>query len=341
MDTFHFMRPATHMPMARFDRSMLTRYGARRTWAQRLRMLILPLLALLPSLAMAQDAQRTQQAKELMERVGAPSQLAIDTFKSAGMLEVKAHALTDDERLKIDTALAALPPLHRRVLLDRLDHLAFVDGIPGEGTGLTSPGAHRGHYDITLRASIINESLSTFLTTKERRNFSSDKLGGTVRVHGTGTDALHYVLLHESTHVVDQTCRVTFSAHSKFVQGAWKGAHILDTPWSAGLLNETYFRAQKPMDIRKAADVYDALSNSPFVSLYATASSAEDFAELVAWNEVRHMHGNLVIELTDRHGAVLRRWKPLTFPGVMKRFEYVDEFLANPASVGSCAVYKT
>lgn len=84
--TFDCMRPAAHRLMPRFDRSMLTRYGARRPRAQRLRMLILPLLAVLPSLAMAQDAQRTQQARELMEKVGPPSQLAIDTFKSAGML---------------------------------------------------------------------------------------------------------------------------------------------------------------------------------------------------------------------------------------------------------------
>ncbi|HUA81832.1 MAG TPA: hypothetical protein VL997_15765 [Dyella sp.] len=319
--------------MARLDRYFRVRFL--------LCMQGLMLAAMLPSLAIAQDAQRDQQAAQLMEKVGAPSQLAINTFKDAGMLDIKAHTLTDEERQKIKAALAALPPLHRRVLLDRLDHLAFVDGIPGEGTGLTSPGAHHGHYDITLRASIITESLSTFLTTKERRDFSSDDSGITVTMKGLGTDALHYVLLHESTHVVDQTCRVTFTAHSKFVQGIWKEAHTLDAPWDASLLNETFFRTHKPLDIQKATAVYDVLSTGPFVSLYATASSAEDFAELVAWDEVRHRHGNLVIELTDRHGAVLKQWEPLTFPGVVKRFQYVDEFLANPASFESCAAYRS
>ncbi|RDS82275.1 hypothetical protein DWU98_09600 [Dyella monticola] len=299
------------------------------------------LSAALTSLAIAQDAQQDQQATRLMEKVGAPSQFVMNTFKSSGMLGVKPHTLTGEERQKIKAALAALPPLDRRVLLDRLDDLSFIDGIPGEGTGLTSPGAHHGHYNITLRASIIDESLSTFLTTKERRDFTSDDSGITVTVKGQGTDALHYVLLHESTHVVDQTCRVTFTAHSKFVEGIWKEAHTLDAPWNTGPLNETFFRTHKPLEIQKASAVYGALSNSPFVSLYATSASAEDFAELVAWDEVRHMNGHLVIELTDRHGAVLKQWQPLTFPGVVKRFEYVDEFLANPASFKACAAYKT
>jgi hypothetical protein len=124
------------------------------------------------------------------------------------------------------------------------------------------------------------------------------------------------------------------------VQGIWKDAHTLDAPWGRGPLNETYFRTHKPLDIQNAVAVYDALSSGPFVSLYATAASAEDFAELVAWDEVHHMNGNLVIELTDRHGAVLKQWEPLTFPGVAKRFEDVDDFLANPASFKSCAAYK-
>ena len=335
------------MPRVRLNHSTPARNGTTRVTARRFRAFVLLgmeallLGAALPSFAIAQDTQQDRQATQLMQKVGAPSKFVMDTFKSSGMLDVKPHTLTDEERQKIKAALAALPPLHRKVLLDRLDDLAFIDGIPGEGTGLTSPGKQHGHYNITLRASIINESLSTFLTTKERRDFSNDDSGITVTLKGQGTDALHYVLLHESTHVVDQTCRVTFTPHSKFVEGIWKEAHTMDAPWNVGPLNKTFFRTHKPLDIQQASAVYDALSNSPFVSLYATSASAEDFAELVAWDEVRHMHGNLVIELTDRHGTVLKQWEPLTFPGVVKRFEYVDQFLANPASYKACAAYKT
>src|SRR6185312_4148780 len=134
MTAFHFMG-TVYMPLVRLDRSTPARTGAKCLPTRHLCMLVLlwtgglMLGVVVPSLAVAQDVQRDRQATQLMEKVGAPSQLAIDTFKKAGMLDVKPHALTDEERRKIKAALAALPPLNRRVLVDRLDHLAFIDGI--------------------------------------------------------------------------------------------------------------------------------------------------------------------------------------------------------------------
>ena len=157
----------------------------------------------------------------LMERVGAPSPGAVAEFKSAGMEEVRAHALTAAERAKVESVLASLPELNRRVLEKRLHSLAFVDGIPGEGTGLTSPFGKTGRYDITLRASILEEPLTTFLTTKEQRVFREDGSGTAVTVAGTGTDAVTYVLLHESTHVTDFVCGITKQPQSGFGAGVW------------------------------------------------------------------------------------------------------------------------
>jgi len=78
--------------------------------------------------------------------------------------------------------------------------------------------------------------------------------------------------------------------------------------------------------------VYDSLAQSPFVSLYSTASEQEDFSELVAWRDVMQQHsGNLIIEMADADGKILRRWEPLTFPGVQKRFADVDDLLALPS----------
>ena len=88
----------------------------------------------------------------------------------------------------------------------------------------------------------------------------------------------------------------------------------------------TYFRGGRPLGIRQAANVYDALAHTPFVSLYATASAQEDFAELVAWRQIlKQHHGDLVIAVNDARGKTLRRWEPLTFPEVQKRFADVDK----------------
>ena len=276
---------------------------------------------------------KSVDVERLMARVGPPSQEAVDEFKKAGMENVKPHTLTAAERGKVDRSIRSLPALSRRVLESRLRYLAFVDGIPGEGTGLTSPVAKTGLYDITLRSSIIDEPLSTFLTTKERRVFSETGSGVRVTVRGTGTDALTYVLLHESSHVMDFACGVTTQPNNRFVAGVWKSTKAMIPQLASTSAAATYFRGAPKLDDRRAVALYDSLAHTPFVSLYATASPREDFAELLAWDEIlKQHHGGLEIEVDDAHGSTLGRWQPLTFPGVQKRLSDVDKLLVSPAS---------
>lgn len=265
----------------------------------------------------------------LMDRVGPPSDEAVGVFKYAGMENVTPHVLTTPEWAKVEAVLNSLPSLTKRVLMKKLHRLAFVDGIPGEGTGLTSPVAKTGSYDITLRASIFDESLSRFLTTKERRVFTDDGSGTVVSVEGTGTDALTYVLLHESTHVMDKSCGLTASG-SRLVGGIWSDESDLAPQLSSSVAATTIFRGGSRIEVGRAVGLYDALSTSPFVTLYATASSSEDLAELVAWHEIQNQHhGNLIVSVSDSLGKTLQRWEPLTFPGVQRRFSVVDKLLAS------------
>jgi hypothetical protein len=297
-----------------------------------LRILIVAMgVVLLPmAYAVPQEPAQGEAAEvaALMARVGAPSPTAVDEFKKAGMDEVRPHVLTATERAKVASVLASLPELNRRVLEKGLHSLAFVDGIPGEGTGLTSPMGKTGLYDITLRASILDEPLSTFLTTKEQRVFTKDGSGVTVTVTGTGTDAVTYVLLHESTHVTDFACGITAQPQSWFGVGVWASQTAMVAPLADSIAAKTYFRGGQRVSMGQAATVYDALAQTPFVSLYSTAEPQEDLAELVAWREIqKEHHGDLVITVGDAHGKSLGRWAPLSFPAVQKRFAEVDKLL--------------
>jgi hypothetical protein len=78
-----------------------------------------------------------------------------DTLAAADYkLDRAPKAKLDEVSIDYQAALASLPTPNRQMFDKRLHSLAFVDGITGEGTGLTSPGANSGSYDITLRASI-------------------------------------------------------------------------------------------------------------------------------------------------------------------------------------------
>ncbi len=258
--------------------------------------------------------------------VNQPSEQAMSIFKDAGLKDVRPHALTGAERIKVQAALDSLPPLNKEVLAKYLYQLAFVDGIPGEGTGLTSPAAGKGQFDITLRASVIGESLSTLLTLKERRVFTDDGSGTTVTVSGTGADALTYVLLHESTHVLDKACGITASFPNLFDNTIWTAARELTYTFNSTLATRTYFRGTTQLPLGKATDLYNSLSKTPFVSLYATASANEDFAELVAWRELQQQHSaTLTISVSSPSNGTVTEWHPFTFPALQKSFAQVDD----------------
>lgn len=271
-------------------------------------------------------ANARADAPALESRIGAPSADVIARFESAGMRAVRPHVLDAAERARVAAALAALPVLHRDILDRHLRSLAFVDGIPGLGTGLTAR-LPDGRYDITLRASLLDQSLEAFLTDKERNVFAADDSGASVVVRAEG-DALGYVLLHEATHVVDGALGLSTRRNGPFTSGIWIDRITLAPRLAASPAAETTFRRAPRLPAGRAGAVYDALAQSPFVSLYASAAAPEDLAELVTWRDLSQRHGaTLAIEIVDAGGATLKRYEPLAFPGVQARMELVDRLL--------------
>ena len=143
----------------------------------------------------------------MLSRVSQPSDLALNEFKKAGMQSVTPHMLTDEERGKIEAALAIIATPEQAGAGSEAARAGFRRWHSGRrNRAYIAPLPQPGMYDITLRASVIGESLTQFLTIKENRVFRDDGSGLAVTVTGKGTDALTYVLLHESSHVVDRNC---------------------------------------------------------------------------------------------------------------------------------------
>lgn len=268
----------------------------------------------------------------LLQRLAPPTAATIRRFAAAGMASVRPHTLTTRERMIVSKALESLPEVHRRVLSSHLRRLSFVDGISGEGTGLTARVDKSDMYDVTLRADLIGETLSQFLTTKDRRLFMDDASHQTVHVTGLGVDALTYVLLHEATHVVDATMGITARLPPPINDGVWVSRQGLSPELDASPVAHTRFRGEPALPAGQAGAVYEALSQSPFVSLYSTSSASEDFAELVAWRVVsKKSDAALYVEIKAADGRTVGRYHPLDTPSVRRRFAALDRFLRDLA----------
>jgi len=94
----------------------------------------------------------------------------------------------------------------------------------------------------------------------------------------------------------------------------------------AGRTNVTFYgRGGGPkISVANAGELYLALSNSPFPSLYAAQSWAEDFAECFTWYFFTDRLGQKYKVGLKRGGTVEVEYEPIYWSRVVHRFPQLD-----------------
>lgn len=278
-------------------------------------------------------------ASPLEARVKETPAAVLKRFADAGLGAPTAHDLTAAERRKLSTAFAALPPLHRRILGERLRRVSFLDGMPNTAlTSTVNPDEPYRLFDITIRAGVLGEDVSEFLTEKERTCFDTTGSSLSVSIEAGPLDAIVYVLVHEATHIVDSTLQITpaprpgdqptnGSSASSFTESVWSERTIIAPRYRDPLLEHVKFRAGGEMlPIDRAEAVYAALRRTPFVSLYGSSNWHDDVAESVTWY-------HLTEELEQPYRIVIRdagketfAYEPMKAHIVRNRFDQMGRF---------------
>ncbi|TVT40522.1 hypothetical protein FNT36_13675 [Hymenobacter setariae] len=283
---------------------------------------------------------RLDMAPRLADRVQDTPATVVRLFKDAGM-SPRAHVLTVNERRLVAQSLAALPPLYQRVLQTRLRSLSFLDNMPN--TALTSTVESTSPsplFDITIRAGILQQTASEWLTEKERTCFTPNDSTVQVAIEGGARAALDYVLMHEATHVIDATLKLTptssatgqlldSAAAKPFTAGVWQRRTLPTPAWRHALLLQIPFRrGGKALPITKAAQVYASLQQTPFVSLYGSSSWTEDLAEyLTVYYFTHRLHQPFRIVLRQ-HAQELWAYEPMQSGLVRRRMRQLKHLLA-------------
>lgn len=280
-------------------------------------------------------------ANPLSERVTATPPDVLKMFADEGFAGAKEHVLTPQERLQLSAALDALPPLHRKILRDRLASLSFIDGMPN--TALTSAvgpdNSPQGRsFHITVRAGIFRETASEWATKKERTCFDLSGSPLSVSIDAGPMDSLAYVMLHESTHIVDAALRITPDPlpegrgpdevpPTEFTRGIWSRLTLPSPRYRDSLLQGTVFHADgKVLPIAKAKALYASLQKTPFASLYASHAWTDDLAEYLAiyhWTQVLKQPYRIIIR--DEAGVVFE-YEPMKSDLVRGRFDQMASF---------------
>ncbi|GAA4323924.1 hypothetical protein GCM10023149_25200 [Mucilaginibacter gynuensis] len=274
----------------------------------------------------------------LLSRIAVTPDDVIIKFREAGMSPTE-HQLTKEETKVISKAIAALPPLHQRVLRQHLKSISFLDNMPN--TALTSPVTKDegvNLYHITFRAGILHQTISEWVTEKERTCYTAGDSSVSVSIQAGMLSAITYVMLHEGTHVVDGSLQLLaidtiggkpqpnkFTAD--FSRGIWKNIGIHDWHFKDSLMVKSRFRpGGRRFLTGEAVRVYEGLSQTPFMSLYGTASWHEDLAELLTVYHLNQMFKQPFRFVVVKNGKEVFSYEPMKSALLQRRLWLLKYF---------------
>lgn len=214
-----------------------------------------------------------------------------------GKSDYEAYAPTPAERTQIAQALASLPAGMRSVLKQRLVGIYLIKNLTGNGLSyFVIDEKGRVYSALVINPVGFNRTMSETLTARDASLFKSDP--GLSIDAGTKYKGIIYTVLHESTHAFDYISGITpfvepsirdIFYDSDGVDASWdiwerykEPKAGMDLPWRKKL-SFYGFGGSAPLKASQARDLYIALSQSPFASLYGSQSWAEDAADLATF----------------------------------------------------------
>ena len=275
--------------------------------------------------------QNVAHRHRLEDRVSSAPNKLLERFSDELNVKLSAHLVTPAEGAILTNALAQLTPFQREVLQNHLHAIYFIDGLPNNALTFPDGGPiSKRMYSIAVRAGVLHETISELVTRKERTLFDSAGSDLSVTVNGGTLNAMVYVLLHEATHIVDFAVGATPDpAHPggnhPLVSGIWRDNRTPVDEYRLPILMGILWRNGRALSITHAADLYDALGRTPFISVYASCDSPDDLAELVAWTELTarlHQPYRIVI---SKGTTVMRVIEPAHSNLVQMRLKYLSQ----------------
>lgn len=283
------------------------------------------------------NAQQIQdkQIITLSDRTQTSPESVFKKFREAGMDPVD-HKLTDIERQKLNNVFSILPPLHQKILKKHLHSISFMDNMPN--TALTShieTSDSIKMFNITFRAEILHQTISEWTTWKENSCYTKSADDGyQIMIDAGNLDAIIYILLHEATHVVDAVLNLTphldeqdvFVGSTSYTKNVWHKFNTTLPKVISPILETTFFKTGKPMPVSYAPDVYKAIRETPFVSLYSTASWYEDLAEMLTIYHLTEKMKQPYKILVKKNGIYMAQYEPNKNLHVKKRQKQLEMF---------------
>ena len=281
-------------------------------------------------------------SSDLVSRMGPPPHIALKHLRELDSKNYTYYLPTEAELGIIRQEFQKLPARNLQILQKRMVCMFFINGFLGSGmTEWITDNNGRLYSFIVFNTETIKKNISDLLVWKEKTCFKKNNPAYDIEIDcGTKTSGFLYILLHESTHVVDyasgvtpfteeaiQKIRLRAEGGMDFTFGIWSGYYktSMDMPFRKDITFYGFSKGPK-INISSAASVYRGLSSSPFPSLYASSNWAEDLAEMLTFY---HLTQKMDIPYTirvKRNGKTIYSIQPMNSLRVKRRFSQMKKF---------------
>ncbi len=281
-------------------------------------------------------------ASPLTERIGNAPEELLDLYADAEGAPLSVHRLGASKRAEISAILGILPERHQKILQERLIGIYCVDGFAGSGVADYVLGPDDEIYAVViLHPRVFSMTAAELIEFRANSAFRRDDSDNQLEVNlSREVSALAYIILHETTHIVDYVER-----HTPYVEPGMLelfGRSARETPFTdevwddyRELRSSIDFPCQSdlrfycvgddlPLANRQMESVYRSLSTTPLASLYASFSWAEDFAEYVTFYYLVRVLGMRYEICVKRNGATVFSWEPMESRAVLRRAALIE-----------------
>lgn len=176
----------------------------------------------------------------LLSRVRDTPDFILDYLKNMDTVDYyTSYTPTSEEMDLIEEYLDLLPPLNRKIMKEKLLGIYFVSNFTGSGMADYAVDDDRNIYTLLfLNPDTLKVRINEWMDYRENTSFIEENDEIRIEVEcGNNYLALLYILLHESTHIVDYINSITpytewtssqirkehVNMNNKFIKGIWTG----------------------------------------------------------------------------------------------------------------------
>lgn len=264
------------------------------------------------------------------------------------IINYKEYKLSANEKKIVIENIDLLPAKTKAVLKEKLVGIYFIKNFIGGGlTEWVVDKNNELYCYIIINPDTLNHDISYWCSMKENASFEKNgKLNIDINV-SNNYSAFLYILMHETTHVLDVVNNYTpyidyyheqylkfikskdIDIHTKFSNNYWNEINNPLKKYDFKNRNKINFYGmdKKHKKLLKNSDIlktYKDFSKSPFISIYGAQSWAEEFAELnTFYYFVNNMKMNYVINI-KKSGKIVFTYEPLKSDKVKKRLKLIS-----------------